>query len=100
MQGNDAQLGLDTSAGPRGYASWQHPFQDTRIYLAQGVLRKLSSEALRGLRKPQVSEVGGILWGKSRDRSEDPIVITDAELIPSGAELYNTTPADASNLLR
>src|SRR5947209_2924736 len=82
------------------YASWQHPFREQRIYIRSAIIHFLASEALHALKAQHVAEIGGILWGTRPSGPDEPVVIEDAELVPSEGRLYNATPADASNLAR
>ncbi|MBV8809673.1 MAG: energy transducer TonB [Acidobacteriaceae bacterium] len=82
------------------YASWQHPFRQQRIYIRSAVIQSLATEALRSIKGQQVGEIGGILWGTRPSAADEPLVIDDAELVPSEGRLYNATAADTSNLAR
>lgn len=99
MPANNAQFEMDAAAAElRGYVSWQHPFRDAKICFHPNVVRAISSEALFCRRKRPSSEIGGILWGILPAGPGKPIVITNAELVSSEGELYNSTSADLAKL--
>ncbi len=82
------------------YASWQHPFREQRIYIRAAIIQSLATEALRSLKAQRVAEIGGILWGTRPSGPNEPVVIDDAEFVPSEGRLYNTTATDSINLAR
>ncbi len=102
MTYKDAEIGLASIplAGDH-YAHWQHPLRGTRIYMHPTPMRTLSAQALQSFKARRPSEIGGILWGKPPAEAEDQsTVITCAEFVHSEGPFYNSTPADARNLIK
>lgn len=91
-----AHSGLDESFHLHEHPSWQHPYRNARIYFHRDVVRGLSSQALRYLRRE--TEIGGILWGKIGPG--ESVTILDATPVPSAGPRFNTTGVDARNLLQ
>jgi hypothetical protein len=89
------------SIGVESYTSWQHPLQAAQIYMHPEAVRSVSSRALQSLKVHPRSEIGGLLWGRKPKSPNDPsVLVVYAEIIASETALYNTSLADAANLVR
>ena len=99
-------MALDRVGQPRpeipgmdGFASWQHPFRNSRIYMRLASLRELQSKIHNGFRDTPAVEVGGILLGKTVDEgAEASIVISDIKFVASQTPRYNSTRRDLLEL--
>lgn len=84
----------------RNYASWPHPFQESRIYMHPDPLLRVQSHALNSLKSEEPAEIGGILLGRIiPGESQTSIVITSAEFVRCEGYSYNSSESDSERLI-
>ena len=96
-------FGVSKSSGGldlNGYAGWQHPHTNARIYMSPEVLQTVCSCAVQALRATPSTEVSGLVWGRILSNgSERSLLLASAQFINSEESHYNSTDANTFRLI-